>query len=241
MHGSGDSLGKSTKFAQALPPGSSAGISALIYQDPVAMGASRLRQIAPQLADSLAQITMTNTPTVMTVYGEPAAIREESTSAAFDAGAVLVGAAIAIPNLLRSRVAANEAAAVGKLRTLNTAQTTYAATYPDHGYAPDLATLGPNTNGTSSADHAGLIDTTLGAATCTKGRWCESSGYRFTIRPVCAFQSCQDFVAIAEPANNSGGAKNFCSTSDGVVRFSLGPPPTSSLTVKECHAWRPMK
>ena len=55
------------------------------------------------------------------VYGEEAAIREESTNSAFDAAGLLIGAAIAIPNLLRSRIAANEASAVGSLRTMTTA------------------------------------------------------------------------------------------------------------------------
>ncbi len=43
---------------------------------------------------------------------------------------ILIIAAIAIPNLLRSRIAANEASAVGSLRTINTAEVTYASTYP---------------------------------------------------------------------------------------------------------------
>ena len=43
---------------------------------------------------------------------------------------ILIIAAIAIPNLLRSRMAANEASAVGSLRTINTAEVTYATAYP---------------------------------------------------------------------------------------------------------------
>jgi prepilin-type N-terminal cleavage/methylation domain-containing protein len=50
---------------------------------------------------------------------------------------ILIIAAIAIPNLLRSRIAANEASAVGSLRTINTAQVTYASTYPNAGFAPN--------------------------------------------------------------------------------------------------------
>ena len=55
---------------------------------------------------------------------------------------ILIIAAIAIPNLLRSRIAANEASAVGSLRTINTAEVTYASTYPSAGFATDLGTLG---------------------------------------------------------------------------------------------------
>ena len=50
---------------------------------------------------------------------------------------ILIIAAIAIPNLLRSRIAANEASAVGSMRTINTAEITYASTYPSVGYSAD--------------------------------------------------------------------------------------------------------
>ena len=55
---------------------------------------------------------------------------------------ILIIAAIAIPNLLRSRIAANQASAVGSLRTLNTADVTYATTY-NTGYAAYLSYMGP--------------------------------------------------------------------------------------------------
>ena len=55
---------------------------------------------------------------------------------------ILIIAAIAIPNLLQSRIAANQASAVGSLRTLNTAQITYASTY-NTGYSDSLANLAP--------------------------------------------------------------------------------------------------
>ena len=54
---------------------------------------------------------------------------------------ILIIAAIAIPNLLRSRIAANEASAVGSMRTINTAETTYNSTYPTVGYSADLNSL----------------------------------------------------------------------------------------------------
>ena len=49
---------------------------------------------------------------------------------------ILIIAAIAIPNLLRSRIAANEASAVGSMRTINTAETSYNTTYPSVGSPP---------------------------------------------------------------------------------------------------------
>jgi len=79
--------------------------------------------------------------------------------------------AIAIPNLLNARVAANEAAAKGALRTLNTAVLTYEASYGK--FPPDLKSLGPQAPGKgASADAADLIDAELAAGT--------KSGYQFS-------------------------------------------------------------
>ena len=64
---------------------------------------------------------------------------------------ILIIAAIAIPGLIRSRVAANEASAVATLRTINTAQTTYSITYPMVGYADTLTRLG-YPSGTNSCE-----------------------------------------------------------------------------------------
>jgi type II secretory pathway pseudopilin PulG len=160
-----------------------------------------------------------------------------------DAGVVLVAAAIAIPNLLRSRMAANEASAVGKVRTMNVAQITYAATYPDRGFAPDLATLGPDPSGAIkySAEHAGLLDANLANPSCTAGNWCTSSGYRFTIKASCGFGTCKEFVAVATPVASNTGSRSFCSTSDGVIRYQIVPPLTVPLALRECKVWRPLQ
>src|ERR1700758_2559457 len=76
---------------------------------------------------------------------------------------ILIIAAIAIPNLLRSRMAANEASAVGSLRTINTAAVTYSTTYgtgyPVASGSSGLAYFGPSANASSTA--ADLIDSVL--------------------------------------------------------------------------------
>ena len=90
---------------------------------------------------------------------------------------ILVIAAIAIPSLLRSRVAANEASAVYSIRTINTAQTTYATTYPSTGYADQLSKLGAPLSGPTSETNAGVLDWVLGCASVT----CPKSGYEFWI------------------------------------------------------------
>jgi len=56
---------------------------------------------------------------------------------------ILIIAAIAIPNLLRARIAANESSAVASIRTINTAEVTYQMADPTVGYAPNLVSLGP--------------------------------------------------------------------------------------------------
>src|ERR1700683_113284 len=70
---------------------------------------------------------------------------------------ILIIAAIAIPNLLRAKIAANEASAVGSLRTLNTASVAYSTTYGN--YPPALSNLGPSTSPNSTT--ADLIDSLL--------------------------------------------------------------------------------
>jgi prepilin-type N-terminal cleavage/methylation domain-containing protein len=92
---------------------------------------------------------------------------------------ILIIAAIAIPNLLRSRIAANQASAVGSLRTLNTAEITYATTY-NTGYTATLSNLGPPTSGNPVATAAGLIDSVLSGGTAT---YSVKSGYAFVYTP----------------------------------------------------------
>jgi type IV pilus assembly protein PilA len=88
---------------------------------------------------------------------------------------ILIIAAIAIPNLLRSRIAANQASAVGSLRTLNTAEITYASTY-NTGYSWNLSYLAPPAAGSNPvASAAGLVDSVLGGT----GTVSSKSGYAF--------------------------------------------------------------
>jgi prepilin-type N-terminal cleavage/methylation domain-containing protein len=66
---------------------------------------------------------------------------------------ILIIVAIAVPNLMRSQMAANEASAIESIRSITTAQATYAATYPDLGFAPTLASLGFGALPGTSAQH----------------------------------------------------------------------------------------
>jgi type IV pilus assembly protein PilA len=77
---------------------------------------------------------------------------------------ILIIAAIAIPNLLKSRMAANQASAVGSLRTIDSGELIYASTY-NTGYSPTLAALGPPASGNGTASAAGVIPSDLAAGT----------------------------------------------------------------------------
>ena len=152
---------------------------------------------------------------------------------------VLIIAAIAIPNLLRSKIVANESAAASTMRTLNTSQITYSTTYPAKGYARELAALGPgpsNQCGEPSDSYACLIDGPLANANVR-------SGYRYSMSAVCGSDGiCTDYVILATPVTvNSTGSQSFCSTADAVIR-SNRTASSSSLpsTVEECQSWPPM-
>ncbi len=93
---------------------------------------------------------------------------------------ILVISAIAIPSFLHSRIAANESSAVYSIRTINTAQVTYAATFPDLGYADRLNKLASPTTGPTSSSNAGILDWVLGCTTTI----CPKSGYQFQITNV---------------------------------------------------------
>src|SRR5579863_10271965 len=207
------------------------------------MTALSMSRLLPQMAESLSQSAADAGPVVMCAYGGETALREASRNGSVDTGAFLIGAAIAIPNLLRARIAANESSAVSNIRTANTAQVIYSATYPERGFARDLATLGPDPSGSNatSAEHASVIDATLGNASCAAGVWCTKSGFRFIITASCKKQLCDEFVVVGTPLDSNNGTRSFCSTSDAVVRFRGGPPLASPVSASECKAWSPLQ
>jgi len=88
---------------------------------------------------------------------------------------ILVIAAIAIPSLIRSRIAANQASAIESLRVMSTSEVTYAAIY-GNGYSATLTALGPVPAGAvATATAAGLVDDLLASGF--------KSGYAFTYTP----------------------------------------------------------
>jgi type IV pilus assembly protein PilA len=241
VHGSPESLAKSPRYLASLGSGGSPDASAVLYQNTGNLTA--LETISPQLAAFLNEHLGDSAPTIVRVYGEPTAIRETSSRSGIDVTSLLVLAAVAIPNLLRSRMAANEANAVGSLRSINTAQITYSMTYDKRGYAPSLAALGPAANPPlrESAEHSALLNERLAGADCTGSAWCENSGYRFQVVGVCKLNKCTEYVSFAAPANENTGARTFCSSSDGVIRSQIGTTVKVAPSAAECRTWPPLK
>jgi prepilin-type N-terminal cleavage/methylation domain-containing protein len=137
---------------------------------------------------------------------------------------ILIIAAIAIPNLLRARMAANESSAVGSVRTLNTAEVSYNSSFPATGFASVIGNLGgAATPCVASTATACLIDSVL--ATGTK------SGYTFVVGVGSTTATPQpSYSVIATPViPNQTGTRYFCSFEDAVVRYS-------SATIASCTA-----
>jgi prepilin-type N-terminal cleavage/methylation domain-containing protein len=140
---------------------------------------------------------------------------------------ILIIAAIAIPNLLRSRIAANQASAVGSLRTLITAEVTYATTY-NIGYSATLGDLGPPavSNPVPVATAAGLVDEILsgttgsGGGTASAATMSEKSGYAFVYTPGPVENGRVDLYNIyASPINpGTTGTNYYFTDQSGVIR-----------------------
>ena len=122
---------------------------------------------------------------------------------------ILIIAAIAIPNLLRAKIAANQASAVGSLRTLNTACIAYSTSYGQFPAA--LANLGPMASGgTASSTSADLIDSVLASGT--------KSGYTFAFT---AGNSNQSYTITATPITvGTTGQNMYFTDQSGVIRVN---------------------
>ena len=124
---------------------------------------------------------------------------------------IMIIAAIAIPNLLRSRMAANEASAVGSLRNLNTAAVIYSTQCG--GFPATLATMGPPVNGCTTAD---LIDSVLASGSKT--------GYTFTYAAGDADGDgrMDTYTVTAVPASvGTTGQRRFFIDESGVIRVNV--------------------
>jgi prepilin-type N-terminal cleavage/methylation domain-containing protein len=147
---------------------------------------------------------------------------------------ILIIAAIAIPNLLRARIAANESSAAASERTLVTAMVTYAGAYPGVGYAATLSDLGPSAAipCAPTPTSACFIDAVLASGT--------KSGYTFSaagVNPVGGAFS--GFLTTAVPVTlNITGVKGLCAIDENVVRY-VSPSP-AAITYANCTTYGPI-
>jgi type IV pilus assembly protein PilA len=137
---------------------------------------------------------------------------------------ILIIAAIAIPNLLRARIAANEPSAAAGVRTLNAAQLSYQSEYPKVGFTCSRSALGGSGPSAPSADHAQIIDDRLASG--------ENHGYRLELRNcVNSETEGHKYQVVAYPLiGNQTGVRAFCSDESGVVRVDAGGSADDCLT-----------
>jgi len=133
---------------------------------------------------------------------------------------ILIIAAIAIPNFLRSRMAANEAAAVESIRTITTASVVYSTTWGD-GYPAALSNLG-GSGLTATCDLSNLVDPILATPPYTKSGYV--LGYVGTEGNVTQAGGCGSpgflgYLVTANPQSSYSGIRSFCSTEPGVIHF----------------------
>jgi len=144
---------------------------------------------------------------------------------------ILIIAAIAIPNLLKSRMAANESSAVGSLRTINTSLVTFASTYPDTGFPVSLTQL---TSPGSTCSAGGLLDPTMANDAFSK------SGYDFAYALTGGSGACPaaappvpggDYTVSAGPqVPNKTGIRYFFTDAANVIYEGTTAAEASAMT-----------
>ena len=129
---------------------------------------------------------------------------------------ILALAAMAIPNLLRSKMSANEASAVSSLHAIANAQTTYQLTYSYAGYADQLTKLAnPPPGQPIDENHAGIIYWVLGCSS----QPCPKSGYQFSIGSTVG-TPISGYVAVGTPLLvGQTGRRGFCSNQASQVTY----------------------
>src|SRR5215467_14157798 len=125
---------------------------------------------------------------------------------------VLFGIVILLPNFLRTKMSVPSTPWAPTIRTINTAEITYATSYEKTGYAPNLAILGPAEKGECGPEHACLLDNVLACPNGIGQGWCVKSGYRFNIQTSSSGPPYEDYCVTATPIEANPKLKNYCST-----------------------------
>jgi type IV pilus assembly protein PilA len=151
---------------------------------------------------------------------------------------ILVIAAIAIPNLMRARMAANDSSAAGSIHAINAAEVAYFGSYENVGFPLTLTPLGGAQPCSPSIATSCFLDNNL----ATNGGGNGKSGYSFaaTGSATSGSPNNNQFYATATPNSNITGTRAYCSVDDLVVR--LQPAGTITLVggYAPCTALSPM-
>jgi type IV pilus assembly protein PilA len=139
---------------------------------------------------------------------------------------ILIIAAIAIPNILRSRMAANEASAVAAMRNYNTAAGYYFSRCPEKGFPESAANLGPNEDGSGAGDcvHANLLQKPMALPKSVK------SGYVFVYQAMGRDSQGRTtaYAISADPLQpGASGIRHFYTDDSGLIRLESGHPATA--------------
>jgi type IV pilus assembly protein PilA len=124
---------------------------------------------------------------------------------------ILIMAAIAVPNYLRSRLVANESSAAQSLRTINTAAVTYASTYAAVGYPLNLGALGGATPCSAAPANACLLDSVLSGGT--------KAGYSFVFAGDGNTPSVGYTLSATPVSLGISGQRMFCTDATSVIRY----------------------
>ncbi|HEY6386782.1 MAG TPA: type II secretion system protein [Candidatus Acidoferrum sp.] len=125
---------------------------------------------------------------------------------------ILIMAAIAVPNYLRSRLVANESSATQSVRTINTAVITYSSIYQNVGFPPNLISLGGTTPCTAAPTSACLLDVVLSSGT--------KAGYVFAYTGDGLTPSLNYNIAATPVSLGVSGQRMFCSDQTSVIRYT---------------------
>jgi type IV pilus assembly protein PilA len=150
---------------------------------------------------------------------------------------ILIIAAIAIPSLLRARIAANESSAVATVRTLNSGMITYNSNFPTTGYAAAMSNLGPSAANpcVASSASACLIDSALASNGVPAGAG--KAGFSFAATGSGGPPANTYFITATPVTLHATGDRSFCSVEDAVVRVNQVGTIAGSGVV--CQGWAP--
>jgi type IV pilus assembly protein PilA len=147
---------------------------------------------------------------------------------------ILVIAAIAIPNLLRARMAANDSSAAGSVHAIDAAEVGYFGAYGNVGFPLTLGALGGLAPCVASSATACLIDNALATNNGGNGK----SGYTFAATGSASAGSPNNnqFYATGTPLSNLTGTRAYCSTEDMVIRLEPAGNTTLVASYPTCLA-----